>query len=87
MLYLQALAIYWTLFRVDSLLLTEDMLCQKLPVAGKSQYLLNQQSYFRKNGDSVKTERNSSHRRTKTEPKLFIGSITGNGYITEKMIA
>ena len=47
MLYLQALAIHWTLFCVDSLLLTEDMLCQKLPVACESQ-CRNESNYSNK---------------------------------------
>ena len=47
---LQALAIHSTFFHVDSLLLTEDMSCQKLPIPCGNQ---SQQSYlggFCKNG-------------------------------------
>jgi len=41
---LYVLAIHSTLFLVDSLLLTKDMLCRKLPIACKVNQLLNQQA-------------------------------------------
>ena len=74
MLYLQVLDIRSTLFHVDSLLLTEDMSRWKLPVpCGTNNCWVSNCTYAKKKTkDSVKTEQNGSHRRTKTERKLLL---------------
>ena len=90
-LCLQVLAICLTLFHVDSLLLTKDMSCQNYPLLAEDNNCWVSIRTCANTGDSVKTERNSSHCTTTVERKwkvnfVLVLTIAVRGILTDRLL-